>query len=204
MSGDGIGFSEISDVHRNERRSKVLTKLPSKFYEKAEKYLAKKKSEYDAESHNPSNPKAMMLQDEIKKLDKRMSQIYEMRECKIALASLSGIKPDNMIGKDKVLFDELSEVLAHYRTGKEPEPSMRETMTEPVTKPELEVFEKEPEIAEDEEEAPDSAIVQVLEDIPPFVDVDHTYVLKKNDVVTLPAQFADLLSSKGKVKIVEF
>ena len=54
-----------------------------------------------------------------------------------------------------------------------------------------------------EAEEPDSAIVQVLEDIPPFVGVDHTYELKKDDIVSLPMQFADLLSSKGKARIVE-
>jgi hypothetical protein len=48
-----------------------------------------------------------------------------------------------------------------------------------------------------------SIIVHVLEDIPNFVGMDNTYDLKKDDMVTLPSQFATLLSSRGKVKIVE-
>ena len=208
MSGDGIGFAEISDVHRDERRSKVLTKLPGRFYTRAEQYLAQRREEY-AKSASHSSPAAMMLQDEIKKIDKRLKQIYEMRERKIVLASLSGVRPDNMASKDKALYQELAEVLEHYRGGGvERAPKVRETVNEPVLE-EAPVVECQTEFAdeadeeEDVAEEADSAIVQVLEDIPPFVDVDHTYILKKDDIVTIPSQFASLLSSKGKVRIVE-
>lgn len=217
MSEDEIGFSEISDVHRNERRSKVLTKLPKMFYEMTEGYLAGLKTEYDTESRNPSNPKAMMLHDNINKLDKRMREIHEMRERKIVVASLGNARPpDNMAQNDRALFNELVEVLAYYRTGNEPRaPKSRVPVTkeEPVpaavpVEPVRDMVEsqtqflKEEEI-KDEETETDGAIVQVLEDIPQFVDMDHTYNLKKNDVVTLPNQFASLLSSKGKVRIIE-
>ncbi len=220
MSEDDIGFSEISDVHRNERRSKVLTKLPKMFYEMTEGYLAGLKTEYDTESRNPSNPKAMMLHDNIKKLDKRVREIYEMRERKIVIASLgSGSPPDNMTQKDRALFNELAEVLVHYRTADEPRaPKKRVPVVKEETVPMAETAKTAPPTAETvegqtqfmkekrekaEETKIDAAVVQVLEDIPSFVDVDHTYNLKKNDVVTLPNQFADLLSSKGKVRIIE-
>jgi DNA replication initiation complex subunit (GINS family) len=208
MSGDGIGFTEISDVHREERKGKTLTKLPSKFYVKAEEYLAQRREEYAKQSSNPGNTAAMMLQDEIKKVDKRLKQIYQMRERKIVLASLSGTKPDNMAPSDRALYEELIEVLAHYRkSGESRSPKVREVVdVEPVEalKPTVECQTEFVDTEESETESEiDSTIVQVLEDIPPFVGVDHTYVLKKNEIVTLPAQFADLLSSKGKVRIVE-
>lgn len=207
MSGDEIGFGEISDVHRNERRSKVLTKLPGKFFKKAEEHLQRLRKEYDEESRNPSNPKAMMLQDEIKKLDKRMQQIYEMRERKIALASLSGVKPDNMTQKDVALFTDLTEILANYRTGEGSRIPKARTSKEEEKVVRPEVIEAQTELVEEEpvtgEDVQDSTVVQVLEDVPPFVDVDNTYTLKKDDIITLPTQFANLLSSKGKVRIVE-
>ncbi len=217
MSEDDIGFSEISDVHRNERRSKVLTRLPKMFCEMTEGYLAGLKTEYDTESRNPSNPKAMMLHDNIKKLDKRVREIYEMRERKIVIASLgSGKTPDNMTQKDRALFNELVEVLAHYRTSDEPRAPKKvapvvkeETVAAAETaEPMAETVECQTKFVEAEgkkvhEKGKDAAMVQVLEDIPSFVDVDHTYDLKKNDVVTLPNQFASLLSSKGKVRIIE-
>lgn len=204
MSGDGIGFTEISDVHRDERKGKTLTKLPSKFYVKAEEYLAQRREEYARQSSNPGNPAAMMLQDEIKKVDKRLKQIYQMRERKIVLASLSNTKPDNMAPRDKALYKELTEVLLHYRkSGEARAPKVREVAeaeTAEVAKPAVDC---QTEFVETEEPEADSTVVQVLEDIPPFVGVDHTYILKKNDIVTIPSQFADLLSSKGKVRIVE-
>jgi DNA replication initiation complex subunit (GINS family) len=206
MSGDGIGFTEISDVHREERKGKTLTKLPNKFYVKAEEYLAQRREEYAKQSSNPGNPAAMMLQDEIKKVDKRLKQIYQMRERKIVLASLSGTKPDNMAPRDKALYQELIEVMAHYRkSGEARAPKVREvTEAETVEVPNPAVN-CQTEFVEEEEPEPeaDSTVVQVLEDIPPFAGVDHTYDLKKDDIVTLPSQFADLLSSKGKVRIVE-
>jgi DNA replication initiation complex subunit (GINS family) len=205
MSGDEIGFGEISDVHRNERRSKVLTKLPGNFYMKAEEHLQRLRKEYDEESRNPSNPKAMMLQDDIKKLDKRIQQIYEMRERKIVLASLSGMKPQNMTQKDIVLFTDLRDVLANYRTGGGSRIPRESTSKEEEKVVITEVIEPQTELVEEvtPENIHDATVVQVLEDVPPFVDVDNTYTLKKDDIVTLPTQFADLLSSKGKVRIVD-
>ena len=217
MSEDEIGFSEISDVHRNERRSKVLTKLPKMFYEMTEEHLAGLKTEYDIESRNPSNPKAMMLHDNINKLDKRMREIYERRERKIVVASLGSARPpENMTQNDRALFNELAEVLAYYRTGNEPRtPKSRVPVTkeEPVpavipVEPVGDIVESQTQFMKEEEikdegTETNAAIVQVLEDIPPFVDMDHTYNLKKNDVVTLPNQFASLLSSKGKVRNIE-
>lgn len=210
MSGDGIGFSQISDVHREERRSKILAKLPSNFHTRAEGYLADRRDEYAKSGHNPSNPAAMMLQDEIKKIDKRLRQIYEMRERKIVLASLNGMKPENMASRDRALYEELAEVLEYYRAGGVARaPKVREVVKEAVAE-EPSVVECQTEFIDEpvddegaEAEETDSAIVQVLEDIPPFVDVDHTYVLKKDEIATIPSQFANLLSSKGKVRIVE-
>ncbi|KYK26453.1 MAG: hypothetical protein AYK23_02950 [Candidatus Proteinoplasmatales archaeon SG8-5] len=208
MSGDGIGFTEISDVHREERKGKTLTKLPSKFYVKAEEYLAQRREEYARQSSNPGNPAAMMLQDEIKKVDKRLTQIYQMRERKIVLASLSGTRPDNMAPRDKALYEELTEVLAHYRkSGEARAPKVREVAeveTAEAPKPVVDCQTEFVEVEEPETDSEiDSTVVQVLEDIPPFAGVDHTYDLKKDDIVTLPTKFADLLSSKGKVRIVE-
>jgi DNA replication initiation complex subunit (GINS family) len=149
----------------------------------------------------------MMLQDEIKKLDKRMCQIYEMRERKIALASLSSTKPEHMSQRDSALYEELVEVLVHYRTGNESRVPKTRTKIEEAVDTISEVVECQTEFVGETAEARDkmlaATVVHVLEDIPPFVDVDQTYTLKKNDIVTLPTQFADLLSSKGKVKIVE-
>ena len=198
-----IGFSEVSEAHRSERRSKVLTKLPSGFYEEAEKHLTELREEY---GKGGSGPQTMMLLDEIGKIEKRMKMIYEIRERKIALSALShlgGAKvPENMTSRDRALFDELVDALGHYRSsGKPREPEKKAVIEVPE---ETEVIECQSQFVEkptEEKAAP--IIVHVLEDIPPFAGLDHTYELKKNDIVTLPGKFADLLSEKGMVRVVE-
>lgn len=223
MNGDEIGFGEVSDVHRNERRSKVLTKLPANFYDKAEAHLQALRDECRAAGPDPANPKTMMLQDQISKVDKRLRQIYDMRERKITLAALDGMlgapQPDNMTKADKALYDRLVEVLSAFRQGKalpaSPEcvpaaqpvpkechaPAAPQPAAQPAPAPTVAAAAAEPK----ESEAPaaaESMMVQVLEDIPTFVGVNVTYDLRKDDVVTLPSQFANLLSSRGKVRIV--
>jgi DNA replication initiation complex subunit (GINS family) len=217
MNGDEIGFSEISDVHRNERRGKVLTKLPVNFYSRAEEHLQKLKEEYGQAILIPNNPSTMMLQDQIKKLDKRLKHIYEIRERKIAIAALDrmggAMPPDNMTKKDRSLYDQLVETLKCFRSGSEPlpvpkcpEPKKRvEEMpveeVKVVSQPKI--VEPEPEIGTPGSGPGESMIVHVLEDIPPFAGPSHTYDLRKDDLVSLPSQFADLLSSKGMVRIVQ-
>jgi DNA replication initiation complex subunit (GINS family) len=212
MTGDETGFAEISDVHRKERQSGSLTKLPNDFYERSEAYLAKLRETYDTECKNPSSPKAMMLQDEIKKTEKRIKQIYEMREGKIAHAALAcasgSAHPDNMTKRDKALFDELVEALSFYRYSFElraPKSRVQEKVEISIM-PKMECqtqFVEPKDVAPQQQVIPAISVVHVLEDLPPFAGVDHTYNLKKDDVISLPAQYASLLSSKGKVKIVE-
>jgi DNA replication initiation complex subunit (GINS family) len=211
MTGDEIGFSEISDVLRNERRSKTMTKLPVNFYTRAEEHLQKLRDEHCAAILITNNPSSMMLWDQISKLDKRLKHIYEIRERKITLAALDNMvgapQPDNMTKKDKALYEQLVGTLTAFRNHSElqdcPPP-----VKAPELRPEPEKF-TQPKLVEPEPameiiaSAPEETIiVHVLEDIPTFVGLNNTYDLKKDDMVTLPSQFASLLSSKGKVRIV--
>lgn len=211
MTGDEIGFSEISDVFRNERRSKVLSKLPVNFYTKAEEHLQKLRDEHCAAILTPNNPNSMMLWDQIGKIDKRLKHIYEIRERKITLAALDNMvgasQPDNMTKRDKSLYDQLVGTLTTFRNQSELQDCPSPTKV-PESRPEPEKFthpklvEPEPAIEIIMPVPEETIIVHVLEDIPPFVGLNNTYDLKKDDMVTLPSQFASLLSSKGKVRIV--
>ena len=217
MSGDDL-FTVVSEVYRNERRSKVLTKLPINFYPKAEEYLAMQREEYSQAILIPSNPKTMMLQDQIKKVEKRLKHIYEIRERKIALAALDRMggsnAPEHMTRKDKELYELLVAALKSFRENVEPpavpEMSKEAARVEPIPAPQpvikeaqAQIMEPEPEIEQMPDKKDESIVVHVLEDIPSFVGAEHTYDLKKDDMVTLPSQFANLLSNSGKVRIVD-
>jgi DNA replication initiation complex subunit (GINS family) len=211
MTGDEIGFSEISDVFRNERRSKILSKLPVNFYTKAEEHIQKLRSEHCTAILVPNNPNSMMLWDQISKIDKRLKNIYEIRERKITLAALDkmvgALQPDNMTKRDKALYDQLVGTLTAFRNQSElqdcpPPVKVPESRPEPEKFTQPKLVEPEPAIEILSPASEETIIVHVLEDIPTFVGLNNTYDLKKDDMVTLPSQFASLLSSKGKVRIV--
>lgn len=45
-----------------------------------------------------------------------------------------------------------------------------------------------------------TVVVTVLADVPPFAGIDHTYTLKKGDVVSLPAPIAEVLCRSRKAR----
>ncbi len=212
MAGDDL-FTVVSEVYRAERRSKVLTKLPFNFFQLAEEYLSKQREEYSQAVLLPGNPKTMMLQDQIKKVEKRLKHIYEIRERKITLAALDSMNgskpPENMTRKDKAMFQHIVETLKSFRQEMEPEqvPVPKITQTVQTKEPAQKPMESQAKIAPPEEPKPakkdENMVVHVLEDIPSFAGPENTYELKKNDMATLPVQIANLLSSKGKVKIID-
>lgn len=53
------------------------------------------------------------------------------------------------------------------------------------------------------EKSPSEILIHVIEKVPPFVDMDATYDLKKEDVVTLREDIADVLIKRGKARKIE-
>jgi len=49
---------------------------------------------------------------------------------------------------------------------------------------------------------PKGVLLHILEDVPPFAGPDGTLRLRKEDLVTLPAQMAKVLVERGKARIV--
>jgi len=68
----------------------------------------------------------------------------------------------------------------------------------PAVPPEPEVVSSE----EDEPPAPDTMVLRVLEDLPPFVGPDRDYELHKEDIVTLPIGMAEVLIKSQKAVAV--
>ncbi len=56
---------------------------------------------------------------------------------------------------------------------------------------------------ETSKEKPMEILIHVVEKIPPFVDMDATYDLKKEDVVTLREDIASVLIKRGKARKIE-
>lgn len=220
-----VNFERVTKVYREEGGKKTLVALEEDFYDKLAAYVKRLEEAANKEAQaSPNTPKALMLQDELRKVLKRREQIFTYRERKLALlasskASGAEIEVLTLPRQDRILFDQMVALLKKTRAdafggspfGSEPAPT--EAAAEPA--PPSSGPERKPssgmKVLSSEETkrakvAPslkDHVVVHVLEDLPPFAGLDTTYSLRKEDVVTLPKTIAEILVSRGKARIVQ-
>ena len=74
-----------------------------------------------------------------------------------------------------------------------------------AVKAEPETAEQESDKVDGDAEEKDSGLstILVLEDVPPFVGTDRTYELHKEDIVSIPDNFAKVLVSRGVAKVLD-
>jgi DNA replication initiation complex subunit (GINS family) len=217
-----VNFERVTKVYREESGKKTLVALEADFYDKLAAYVARLDESANKEAQkDPNSPKALLLQDELRKVRKRRDQIFTYRERKLALlassrASGAEVEVPNLPAQERVLFDQMVSLLKKSRSdafggsmlGTEPSPPV------PAPKPESAPVATRPgpvkilraEATKRTPVAPtlkDHVLVHVLEDLPPFAGIDTTYRLKKEDVVTLPKTIAQILVDRGKARIVQ-
>jgi len=217
-----VNFERVTKVYREESGKKTLVALEADFYDKLAAYIARLDESANKEAQkNPNSAKALMLQDELRKVRKRRDQIFTYRERKLALLASSRssdaeVEVPNLPAQERGLFESMVALLAKSRAdafGGSTVVTEVETPTPPSSAPKSESAKKEPERmkvvrAEDTKRVPvppslkDHVLVHVLEDLPPFAGIDTTYRLKKEDVVTLPRTIAQILVDRGKARIV--
>ena len=222
-----VNFERVTKVYREEGGKKTLVALEEDFYDKLAAYVKRLEDAANkAAQANPNDAKALLLQDELRKVLKRREQIFTYRERKLALlasskASGAEIEVLTLPRQDRILFDQMVALLRKTRSdafggspfGSEPGPSGEPPA--PNAAPAAAAFERKPAsglkvVSSDETKRPkvapslkDHVVVHVLEDLPPFAGLDTTYNLRKEDVVTLPKTIAEILVSRGKARIVQ-
>ncbi len=219
---DEVNFERVTKVYREETGKKTLSNLEADFYDKLAGYLARLEEGAALEAKaDPNSPRAVMLQDELRKVRKKRDQIFTYRERKLALlastkASGGEIEMLNLPTQERTLFESLVAVLVKARTeafggspfGSDAAPrTSAETPIGSVAKGAGEPLQivrsedtKKPRVAPS---LKDHVLVHVLEDLPPFAGIDTTYHLRKEDVVTLPKTIAQILVDRGKARIVQ-
>ena len=220
---EDVNFERVTKVYREESGKKTLVNLEADFYDKLVAYIARLDAGANAEAQkDPNSPKALLLQDELRKVRKRRDQIFTYRERKLALlassrASGAEVEVPHLSKQEQALFEGMVALLKSSRAeafgaalpAAEPKPS-----APPASPVRPSTTAKEPERmrvvkAEETKRTPpapslkDHVLVHVLEDIPPFAGIDTTYRLKKEDVVTLPKTIAKILVDRGKARIVQ-
>src|SRR2546427_9375552 len=218
-----VNFERVTKVYREESGKKPLVALEADFYDKLAGYIARLDESANKEAQkNPNSAKALMLQDELRKVRKRRDQIFTYRERKLALLASSRssgaeVEVPNPPTQERGPFESMVPLLTKSRAdafGGSLLVAEVESPAPPTSAPKSESAKKEPERmkvvrAEDTKRVAvppslkDHVLVHVLEDLPPFAGIDTTYRLKKEDVVTLPKTIAEILAGREKPRIVQ-
>ena len=222
---DEINYEKISQINKLERKSSKLTILDPEFYDVLIKHLKKLQEEYNKKYlEAPTSTEALLLNNEICKLDNIIKEIYTRRERKIILSALdTNSKPNfrQMLEHEQKLYEVITNILDEYRndvlndkakpTCVEPPTSEEATPIEPDSEPDT-VTESQAQTPTEEikpesatnDQSEDDALILVLEEIEPFVGTDLvTYNLHKEDLVTVPKSIAEILTKNNKVKLIE-
>lgn len=209
MAGEEIPLERILQVYREESRRKGLTSLEADFWERVRAHVQGLEADLNRESaRDPNSAKAALLRDELKKVLRRREQIWQYRERKMALMACSAAAgaPADTSPLTPVEVQTFQAIMGVLEGGRRQAFGEEETLAEPE-----EAASEEPEVPTEPEAAgetpgtprkpaPALTLVRVLEDLPPFMGVDVTHRLKKEDVVSLPDEVAKVLLEKGKAE----
>ncbi len=197
MDEDEINYRILRKIQELEKNSPILTSIDNSFYINLKKYLDILDNRLKDES---SSQKETLLKDEISNTKKIAKNIYEQREKKILLAAVTkarGGSPDlkNMIEIEKNFFSSILNLIERSRKH-----LLEEDLGEnkPVEQKKNETKEEVPKPVSNQSNT--NPIIRVKEDIPEFVGTNEKkYNLRKNDILSIPKDMSDMLSTRGVV-----
>ncbi len=199
MNADEINYKTLRRIQEMEKKSPSLTRIEPNFYNDLSKYLENLADRLGKES---SPQKQMLLKVEIRDTNKIVTSIYEMREKKILLATISkarGGNPNlkNLVDVEKDLFESTLELMTQMRKQVLEKKSKGSTEKEKTVEPKKE----DKKNGGQENSKP---VVRVTKSIPKFIGTDmKEYNLRGGDVLSLPADMRDMLLKRGVVKEIK-
>jgi DNA replication initiation complex subunit (GINS family) len=199
MNADEINYKTLRRIQEMEKKSPSLTRIEPNFYNDLSKYLENLDDRLGKEL---SPQKQMLLKVEIRDTNKIVTSIYEMREKKILLATISkarGGNPTlkNLVDVEKDLFESTLELMTQMRKQVLEKKSKGSTEKEKTVE-----SKKEDEKNEGQENS--KPVVRVTKSIPKFIGTDiKEYNLRGGDVLSLPADMRDMLLKRGVAKEIK-
>ena len=197
-----INYRTLRKIQQMEKNSPVLTDLIPNFYNNLLKFL---KNLNDRIEKEESSQKLTLLRDEINNISKIVIGIYEFREKKILLAAVTkarGGNPDlkNLEDEEKYLYESVLKNMIDSRK-KILENKKEIQKTEQQNKDEVKIEEK---VEKPESLQNKNPIARVTQNIPEFIGTDKKrYNLRKDDILTLPNDMAEMLIKRGVVETIE-
>jgi DNA replication initiation complex subunit (GINS family) len=203
---DAITFDSVREAYRRERSSAVLQALNTDFYEKVLEYIARKKGELESARERGGrfgNKLVKHHETELENAIMTLHQLAELREKKILILALAQSKTLTKSDLkftpiEKRFFNDVLGLINKKRSKifKDEIPAIVDiALDEPVK-----------EVEPPPKKIKDGLIqVEFLEDTSKFLGLDlKTYgPYQKGQHTELPKELIELLTSKGKAKIIE-
>jgi DNA replication initiation complex subunit (GINS family) len=200
-----INYKTLRKIQQAEQNSSLLTRINISFYQDLSVYV----KTLEHSTKDEQNPlKVKLFTEEIQNTKKIVTSIYELREKKIvqaALATARGANIDltNFLEIEKNLYTVLIEQIEKTRTNVFSHSVKQSSQKQPSASivPPQKQKDSTKQMKQESNEHP---IVQVLEDTPEFIGTDSkSYILRKEDVLTLPNEMSQPLLKKKVVKQIK-
>ncbi|OYT61431.1 hypothetical protein B6U81_02955 [Thermoplasmatales archaeon ex4484_30] len=175
---DELSYQKLRSIEQRERQSPNLVNIGPNFYKRAFQYIQNLEKRLEEEQiKNASSRKVVVIADELRNTKRIWESIIERREKKIIQAALSAVRggsspPSSLTNQERKFYDKVVAILKENRKA---------------------IFE-----GKEESDVKKGVIIRILKDIPHFVGKNmKKYSLKKEDVITLPEDMANILIKRG-------
>ncbi|HHH77995.1 MAG TPA: hypothetical protein ENL18_02130 [Thermoplasmatales archaeon] len=210
-----FSYAKLRSLERMERQSPELTNIGNDFYRSAFEYIKELEKRFDEEMEkNPSSKKVSLISDELRNTRRIWESIFERREKKVVQAALSAARggshtPKSLTEQEKIFYGELLEILRKNRE------MIFGGQTRNIKKEESDGINNDENKGDEEDKQKDinavngggsngNKILRILKDVPPFVGADmKKYSLKKEDIITMPDDTANILLKRGAAEEVK-
>ena len=211
-----LSYDEIHSIQKRERSTRALTKVPQDFYERLASYVADAREGLGEESLKGPSPRLVLLQGQFRNLEEMAREIMLLRLRKVtelAFAAVEGgpLNEKGLTGEELAfarnvqgLAEATRESLMRGGVHGSAPPPPRAAPAPPRADPAPPVpsaAAAPPKAAAPPQapEAPPVVVLRILDDIPPFEgDDNRVYRLKREDVITLPREIAQILLRRKK------
>ncbi|MDY6965041.1 MAG: hypothetical protein SVM80_03605 [Halobacteriota archaeon] len=197
-----MNLEELWRILDGERSSAALQELSSDFYEEASGYI--RELEKEREETATDDPKAILLEDELKTARMRIESIFTKRIGKVinlASSKASGLlkDPNGMTALERNLYYDTVKIIEDIKDAILGPILSGARINREILQPSREVGDEEGGDMEEKNHTMEGfTIVRILRDIPTFVGSDgRNYTLGREDVVVLPTSNAEALCVKG-------
>lgn len=209
-------YTKLLELRRAEGSAHGLSKLPSDFYPQTRTYLADLKSTFETElRENPSGRKGELARQTHQRAVQTARDIVEARMMKILTAalqaSLGGSRDlPNALPEERALHESIlgylrahrSEVAPYLESAGPPPSAPKKAGAAPAARTGAETAPARA-AAVDPVRSAEIQVVRVLKDSPAVAIGSETLALRRDDVVTLPREVAQLLVEGHVAELVQ-